>query len=197
MEGAVVGFIGIVLLFLILNRILRGLRLELDGQLVSGISVLSPAIWNTLLLAALFGIQHLMEFIPLSSTIIHQMLSGFISTFTAVFLTLIFYQAIGKILPWSRIKIKTTTLAYTITRFSVLQLAIMAGIYEAIALPVILIWQDKHSHPVLIAALTGFLGGILGSGIMLLCYNYLKFPRIHLLMAKHPRTNNTNLNEYL
>jgi hypothetical protein len=183
-EGAVVGFIGIVLLFFILNRVLRVLQLKLEDDTVTGISILTSALWNTLLLALLFGIQQAMSFISIRPTIIHQMISGFISTFGAVFITIFLYQLLGKIFIGSRITIKTTTSIYTITQFSILLWAILAGVYEAIALPVILIWQNVNSSPVLVAVLTGFAGGILGSSIVVICYNYFKFPRIYLFLEK-------------
>ena len=184
LEGAVVGFIGIVLLFLILNRVLYRLQLKMEEQPVSRISILSPAIWNTLLLALLFAIQHGMNFIHLRSTIIHQIVTGFVSTFGAVFITIFLYQTMGTMFKWSRIAIKTATAAYAVKQFSILPVAVLAGVYEAIALPVILLWQSENSFPVLVAAFTGFTGGVLGSSIVVFCYNSLKIPRIFLLLEK-------------
>jgi len=60
----------------------------------------------------------------------------------------------------------------------------MAGIYEAIALPVILLWQSADSFPVLVAAITGFTGGVLGSSIVLFCYNRFRIPRFVFLLEK-------------
>lgn len=73
---------------------------------------------------------------------------------------------------------------YAVRQFSAFPLAIIAGAYEAIALPVILIWQRADSFPVLVAAIAGFAGGILGSCIVVLCYNYLITPRVFLLLEK-------------
>ncbi len=184
LEGAVVGFLGIVLLFLILNRFLHVLHLKLEEQPVSGISVLTSALWNALLLALLFGIQHIISFINVGPVVVHQAMSGFFSTFGAVLLTISIYEAVDKMFPFFRITLTTAKSVYAVRHFSLMPLAVMAGIYEAIALPVILLWQSADSFPVLVAAITGFTGGVLGSSIVLFCYNRFRIPRFVYLLEK-------------
>jgi hypothetical protein len=45
-EGTVVGFVGLVILLLILNRFFPILRLKIEGQTVTRISILQSALWN-------------------------------------------------------------------------------------------------------------------------------------------------------
>jgi len=184
LEGAVVGFAGIVLLFLILNRFLPGLRLQIEEQIVNGISILTSALWNALLLALLFGIQHAMSFIHIRSMVFQQMVTGFTSTFGSVFITIFIYHNSYKIFTFCKITLQTTTSLYAVRQFSILQFAVLSGVYEAIALPVILVWQSVNSFPVLTAAITGFTGGVLGSSIVVFCYNHFRTPRISLFLEK-------------
>jgi len=183
-EGAIVGFIGIFLLFLILNSSLHRLRLKLAEQPVKKVSVLASALWSALLLALLFGIQHVMSFIHLRPTYIQQMIAGFVSTFGSVFITILIYNKLYTMFPFCRITIKTANTGYAVRQFSIFPLSVLAGLYEAIALPVILLWQSVDSFPVLTAAVTGFTGGVFGSSIVVICYNYIRFPRFFLLLEK-------------
>ncbi len=184
LEGAMVGFIGIIILFRILNSILPRLRLKIEGQTVTRISILPSAVWNTLFLALIFAIQKLVCLIPFRSWILQEMLTGFVSTFGAVFITLFIYHEMCKNVLLIRISIKTSGSRYTIKIFSILTLAIMAGVYEAIALPVILIWQKVTADVVLVAVLTGFTGGVLGCCVVVFYYNYIRFPRLFLNLEK-------------
>lgn len=184
MEGSVVGFIGTVLLFTILNRLLPALRITIEKQLISGISVLPSAMWSALLLSLLFSIQHAMGFIQIGPEVIQHSMAGFVSTFGSVAITVLIYQVSARFCRICRINIKTAGSMYAVRQFSTLPLAIIAGAYEAIALPVILIWQSADSFQVLVAALTGLAGGILGSSIVVFCYNYFITPRVILLLEK-------------
>ena len=185
LEGAIVGFIGIVILFMILNFVLPRLQIKIEGQSVTGISILTSAMWNMLFLALIFGIQKIFGLVQFRSRVVQEMFSGFVSTFGAIFITLFIYQEMCRNISAIRISIKTTVSKYTLNSFSIITLSILAGTYEAIALPVILIWQRVEVDFILVAVMTGFAGGGLGSGIVIFCYNFIKFPRLLFVLESN------------
>ena len=66
-QGAVVGFIGVALLFLIVNRTIPKLKIQLNNEAILQISILSAALWNMLLLALIFGLQKVVGLIVIES----------------------------------------------------------------------------------------------------------------------------------
>jgi hypothetical protein len=170
-QGAVVGFLGLVVLLIILNRILPRLRVPLGEDTLTGISVLPAALWNMLLLALIFGIQKLAGLLHIGNWVLHYALSGFLSVGGAVLITLLLYQALSPHLDWLNIHIKSTGKSYTLRRTPVALMALLGGIYEGCALPIILLWQKASVHVPLTAAVTGILGGLAGCMIVLLLYN--------------------------
>lgn len=187
LEGIIVGFAGILLLFFILNRILPFLRWNTGGQVVTGISVFTSSLWNALLLGMLFAIQEVIDSVDIEPLILRQMAAGFISTSGSVLITILLYHLITGRFAAVGIHIRAEAERYAIRRFSILVLSILAGIYEAIALPIILIWQRTDSNPVLISMITGLAGGVTGSSIVVFLYNKFKFKRINIYLDNQPQ----------
>jgi hypothetical protein len=183
-QGAVVGFLGIVILFLILNMIVYKLKVNIDNQIITKISILSAALWNMLLLALIFGIQKIVGLILINSWILRNVLAGFISVAGAVLITLFLYNLISKYINQLRISFKTTGQCYSIKKIPVIIIALLAGGYEAVALPLILVWQRAESNVPLIAAITGFAGGVIGCSIIVFLYNHLNIPRLSFVFDK-------------
>jgi hypothetical protein len=188
-QGALVGFIGVALLFLIVNKTIARLSLQIDSEPVLKISILPAALWNMLLLALIFGLQKIVGLFGIESWILRYVLAGFISVFGAVWITFtgygISYQYVGPL----RISIKTNQHRYSVKKVSVVMLALLGGVYEAIALPLILLWQKAESNVPLIAAITGLAGGIIGCSIIVSLYNRLDTPRlVFILEKKHARS---------
>ncbi|MEI7981199.1 MAG: hypothetical protein WCI71_06070 [Bacteroidota bacterium] len=184
LEGAVVGFLGVVILFLILNRIIDKLNITIDGLPVTGISILSAALWNMFFLALIFGLQKVIGLIRIDSWIIQNIMAGFFSVSGAVLITIAAYHAIYNFIVPMRISVKAGAYSYSVRRMSVVTIALLAGGYEALALPVILIWQQAESNIPLFAAFTGMAGGVLGSAAIVFLYNYVKIPRIYFVFEK-------------
>lgn len=184
-QGAVVGFLGIIILFFIVNKAISKLKTQINGEKIIKISVLPVALWNTLLLALIFGIQKIVGLILIDSWILRYMLAGFISVFGAVLITLSVYNTIYKRIVLLRISIKTHQNSYSIKRISVIIIALLGGFYEAIALPLILLWQKAESSISLIAAITGLAGGVLGCSIIVLLYNQLKIPHLSIVFERN------------
>jgi len=185
-QGAVVGFIGVALLFLIINITIPMLKLQIDSQPVLKISILKAALWNTLLLALIFGLQKIVGLLVIESWILRYMLAGFISVFGAVWITLSVYSISSHYIAPLRISIKTKQYRFSVKGGSIIILALLAGVYEAIALPVILLWQKAGSHVPLIAAITGLAGGVIGCIITVFLYNRLNMPQLFFSLEKDP-----------
>jgi hypothetical protein len=183
-QGAVVGFLGIVILFLILNMIIFKLKVNIDSQPVTEISILPAALWNMLLLALIFGIQKIVGPVLINSWLLKYVLAGFISVAGAVLITLFFYNIISKYIAHLRISIKTKGYCYSIKKMPVIIIALLAGGYEAIALPLILLWQKAESNVPLIAAFTGFAGGVIGCSIIVSLFNHLNVPHLSFVFDK-------------
>jgi len=67
---------------------------------------------------------------------------------------------------------------------SVMVLALLAGAYEAISLPLILLWQKAGSDVPLIAAITGLVGGVVGCTIVVALYNHLNYMHLKITLEK-------------
>jgi len=186
-QGAVVGFIGVIVLFLIVNKTISRLKVQIDGETITKISILPAALWNTLLLALIFGLQKIVGLIVIDSWILRYFLAGFLSVFGAVLITLSVYSVCYKYIAPLRISIKTNQHRYSIKKISIVILALLAGGYEAIALPIILLWQKAESNVPLVAAIMGFTGGIIGCTIILFLYNQLNIPRLCFVFEKAKR----------
>jgi hypothetical protein len=183
-QGAVVGFIGVALLFLIVNKSIPHLKLHLDRESVMRISILPVALWNMLLLALIFGLQKTVGLIVIESWTLRYLLAGFISVFGAVCITLSVYSISYRYLTPLRISIKTNRYRYSVKKISIVLLAILAGVYEAIALPIILLWQKAGSNVPLFAAITGLVGGVIGCSMIIFLYNRLNIPRLIFIFDK-------------
>lgn len=183
-QGAVVGFIGVALLFLIVNKTIPRLKLRIDSEPVVKISILPAALWNMMLLALIFGLQKMVGLIAIESWIPRYLLAGFISVFGAVWITLSVYSISYEYFAPLRISIKTNRHRYSVKKVSIVILALLAGVYEAIALPLILLWQKAESNVTLIASITGLVGGVIGCSIIIFLYNRLNIPRLIFIFEK-------------
>jgi hypothetical protein len=178
LEGIIVGFLGIVILFLFLNRIIGRFNLRMNDHSVTGISILPSAFWNMFFLALIFGLQKMVGLIHWNSWILQTMVAGFVSVSGAVMIIAFSYRGMYNFFIPARISIKAGDSDYPIRSMSVFMVAALAGGYEAIALPVILIWQQAESNVACVAAITGLAGGIIGSAVVIFLYNHLKLPRL-------------------
>lgn len=185
-QGAVVGFLGVIVLFSILNRTISKLKISMDGDILKKISLFTAALWNTLLLALIFGIQKVAGIWAIDPWIARYIFSGFVSVAGAVVITLLMYRWISQYLPLLRITITTNRHYYSFKSISVIMVALLAGAYEALALPLIMLWQKAASHVPLIAAITGLAGGVFGSSIIVFLFNYLNSFQFKITLEKKP-----------
>lgn len=183
-QGAVVGFLGVIVLFFILNHTVPRLKIQMAGETVIKISILQAAFWNTLFLALIFLIQKIAGMLVIDSWIPRYLFAGFVSVFGAVLITFPVYRWIGQWIPLLRISITTSRHTYPVKKISVMVVALSAGAYEAIALPLILLWQKAETNVPLIAAITGLVGGVVGCTIVVTLYNHLNFMHLKITLEK-------------
>ena len=179
-EGAVVGFAGIIILLFILNRLFSRLNLKVGEDKVISISLFRAALWNSIILALLFMIQNLVIKIDLKPVFINRFIAGFICSAGSLYLTSILYQLVTGIIPALGIRVNTSGNRFILVQMSKGSLAFLAGIYEAVALPVILIWEGFEKNQVVVSAVTGLTGGLTGAIMVFIIYNYTGFARLKI-----------------
>lgn len=195
-NGFLVAFIGTYLTMLILNKYIEKLNFRLNDDLVlkvAPVTVLS--FWSGLLLAILFYIQELIVHLNLTTKfVINLMLAGFISTALSSIIVYYIYKIITMIFYPLRIIVHTQHSTFEFIGLAITSLAILVGLYELIALPIINIWQ---SFPLFLQIpagfLTGALGGSIGSIAVILLYRLApeKF-KIFFLFSKKTSFSITN-----
>lgn len=185
-QGAVVGFLGVAVLFLILNGIFSRLKIKIDGDLINKISVLPAALWSTLILALIFAIQKIAGMWAIDAWIPRYLFNGFVSVAGAVVITLPVYGLISQVVPFLKITMSTSRYSYSLKSISVITLSLLAGAYEALALPLILLWQLATSNVPLTAAITGLAGGMIGCSIVVFIFNQFSVLFIKVRLEKKP-----------
>ncbi len=166
LHGIVVGFVGIVILFYGLNLLLRKLNIALMEVPVTSISVFASAFWSGVILALIFLIQlNLKSLIPFGYPFKEAIL-GFFSAGGAIFLAALIYQACIVRFPFLAIAIRTSDSMFLVKKISLWRFSLWSGVYESIALPIILLWSFYPRWAVTAAVITGLMGGFAGGGLI-------------------------------
>lgn len=181
LHGMVVGFAGVLVLFYIINRLLGALRLSLWNNPIIGISIFSSAFWSGLVLALIFSIQHVLKLrIPLDYPF-KEIIVGFCCAGGAVFLCGLIYRMVVARFPFFGINIRMPAGAFQVKNFSLWRFAFWSGLYESVALPVILIWSFYPRHQAIVAVITGLAGGLTGGACIWLMAMIFKKPAFIVL----------------
>jgi hypothetical protein len=160
--GALIGFIGILLVFICINQVLSHVHLAVLDSRLSRIDVLMPAAWSGLLLCGIFVCQKvIMPTIHWCFPYREMVLGGF-SAGGAVLCTGLLYQLITSWMPVFTLKIETAGEVLMVERLSLWRWMAVAAIYEAVALPIIWIWKIALSPDPRWSLLSGFAGGFAG-----------------------------------
>lgn len=177
LNGFIIAFIGAYITLLILNRFIRRLKIEIDGNPIILVSpVLLIAFWSGLLLSALFIIQEYITHAHLTtSTIVNLMIAGFISAALSTLLTYWVYIITTKLWPTLRINIISINTTYSLDSLSIYLVALLVGLYELIALPIINLWQWFPPHLQIPAStFTGAVGGGVGMVVVVFLYRLIR-----------------------
>ena len=175
-QGFIIGAIGAYITFSVINFFLRRLNLLYVNQRI--ISAIKPvwciAIWSGCILMFLFLFQKIILHLFNTHWIfISLALAGFVATALSILLTYFLYRIVAKYTSILVIFLVTPHLKYQLYSFSIIWLALLAGIYEAIALPIINTWTVMSHYQVIYGFIFGALGGLIGSSLIVLLYNNL------------------------
>jgi hypothetical protein len=165
-HGIFVGFIGVTVLLYFVNKILARLNIYLGKYRIRGVGILPFALWSGLVLAFIFGIQQILKTINFLDYPSKEIVLGFFSAGGAVLIFGLIYRPVVRVLQFLSIRLVTEDSFLYIVTFPLLRISLLAGIYEAVALPIILIWRFYSIHQIIVSAITGAAGGFAG-GLMI------------------------------
>jgi hypothetical protein len=165
MNGMSVGFIGTLIVCLLLNCIaFRRVMIHLNSAIVMRVThPLVIALWGGLLLAIIFVTQQCVGSLLSPSSVVNLIIFGFVSAAGGIILTSAIYSPAVKGWPHLGIKLITTEQQLLLAQISIVPFAILIGLYEGLAVPIFYIWELVPRHKVLIALLVGLSGGALSS----------------------------------
>ncbi len=168
MYGISIGLIGTLMVCLLLNHIaFRIIKVHLKNAVV--MRVTHPFIiglWGGLLLAIIFWIQQCIGSLLVPSLILNLMIFGFVSAAGSIIITSVIYSLMIKAMPHLGIQLITTEQRLLLAKIPIVSFAILVGLYEGLAMPILQRWQLVPHHKVLIALLVGISGGALSSLIV-------------------------------
>jgi len=168
MYGMSIGFIGTLIVCLLSNYIaFRKIRVCLNNAVI--MRVAHPFIiglWGGLLLAIIFWIYQCIPSLLVLPLIVNLMISGFVSAGGSIIVTGVIYLLMIKGLPHLGIQLITAKQQLLLAKIPIVPFAILIGLYEGLAMPILHIWELAPQHKVLIALLVGFSGGALSSLIV-------------------------------
>jgi hypothetical protein len=167
--GIGIGFIGTLVVCLMLNYMaFRRIKIRLNNAHI--MRVIRPfvvALWGGLLLAVIFWIQQCVAGLLAFSFVVNLMIVGFVSATGGLIITGVIYLLTIKALPHLGIQLVTTKKRFLLVKVPIGTFAVLVGLYEGLAAPILQRWElVPPQHKVLIALLVGFLGGALASLIV-------------------------------
>lgn len=166
--GACIGFIGALVVWLFSNYVVfRLVRLRLNDAIITGIA--RPAVfalWGGALLAVIFWIQYCIVRLLTFHWVINSMILGFVSAAGGITFTGVVYVLMTKRFPYLGIKLLTAEQRLLLVEVPIASFAMLVGLYEGLAMPVLHIWALVPQHKVLVALLVGLSGGALSSLIV-------------------------------
>ncbi|MGZ4563300.1 MAG: hypothetical protein ACXVX6_06935 [Mycobacterium sp.] len=166
--GIAIGFIGASIVCLLLNYIVfRKVKIQLNNADI--VRVPRPfvvALWGGLLLAVIFWIQQCIGSLLAFSLVVNLMLLGFVSAAGSITITSCIYFLMIKAVPRLGIQLLTTKQRLWLAKAPILSFAVLGGLYEGLAAPILQRWELAPQHKMLIALLVGFTGGALSSLIV-------------------------------
>jgi hypothetical protein len=179
-HGWLAGFIATACLLVVLNCLLPQMRFRLHDQPLARISIGMPAFWAGLFLSGIFAVQHILPRHLFSNYWINGAARGFASLVLPTLVLGAIYTLFTRRLPLAAVTLVAGA-RIRLRSISWLPLSLCLGIYEAVAFPVINIWQSIPDHQVMWGALWGGIGGLAGTSATLGLYAIFPFFRVKLL----------------
>jgi hypothetical protein len=166
--GMSIGLIGTLVVCLLLNYIVfRRVKVHLNNAVI--MRVTHPfviGLWGGLLLAVIFWIQRCIGSLLAFSLIVNLMIFGFVSAAGSIIVTSVIYLLMIKAMPHLGIQLITTEQRLLLAKIPIVSFAVLVGLYEGMAAPILQRWELVPQYKVLIALLVGFSGGALSSLIV-------------------------------
>lgn len=163
--GLIIGFVGASILCLLLNVIVfRRIKVRLNGAVVSRVlHPFIPGIWGGILLAVIFWLQLCISRYLTFPPTVNLMLFGFISAAGSIILIGFAYSLSMKALPNLGIQLSTAHQRLLLSKVPAVSFALLVGLYEGLAAPILQRWELAPHHKILMALLAGVSGGAFGS----------------------------------
>jgi hypothetical protein len=172
--GFAVGFAGVWLVLQVVNRVLlRRIEVRIQGRRLRRISPGTSGLWAGAVLAALFAIQGGLSAWVRAPYPLDQAIVGFCCAAGSLALTAAAYTLVVRRLPGLAIRILAGEGCLELTGLPLASTALLGGLYEAVALPVISTWRLFPAAGVLISMASGICGGMLGAALVCLAANGL------------------------
>jgi hypothetical protein len=166
--GIAIGFIGTSIVCLLLNHtVFRKVRIQLDSAVVMRVShPFIAGLWGGLLLAVIFWVQQCIGRLLSFPLVVNLMIYGFVSAAGSIIVTSFIYSLIVKAMPRLGIQLATEEQRLLLTEIPIVSFAVLVGLYEGLAAPILQRWELVPQHKVLIALLVGLSGGAISSLIV-------------------------------
>ncbi len=176
-HGCVAGFLAMFVALILANRWLVRLGVPLYGGVLARIEPLAAAIWNALFLEAIFTMQRLVrQIMPDDGGVAGDAFLGFLSVSGALLFVGLSYRLVVRVARAAAIGVRSDDgVRYRLAAFTEWQWALYAGLYEALAFPIINLWQSVQAFKVPVAIITGVTGGFVAAWIVRIIYN--RIPR--------------------
>ena len=166
--GFVIGLVGTSVVCVLLNHVVFArVKIKLNDAVV--VRVLHPLIagvWGGILLAIIFWIQQCIGRLLMFPLIINLIIFGFVSAAGSIVLSGSLYSFLIKAVPNLGIQLVTVRQRLLLDKIPVVSFALLVGVYEGLAAPILQRWELAHQHRVLVALLVGVSGGALSSSVV-------------------------------
>ncbi len=166
--GFIIGFVGTSIVCLLLNQVVfPRIKIRLDDAIILRV-LRSPiaGVWGGVLLAVIFWIQQCIGRLLVFPLALNLIIFGFVSAAGSIVVTGSLYCVLVKALPNVGIQLATVRQRLLLARIPVVWFALLVGVYEGLAAPILQRWELAHQHRLLIALLVGVSGGAFSSSIV-------------------------------
>lgn len=166
--GFIIGLVGASVICVLLNHVVFAkVKIKLnDAVIVRVLHPLIAGVWGGILLAIIFWIQQCIGRLLVFPLTLNLIIFGFVSAAGSIVMTGSLYAFLIKALPNLGIQLATVRQRLLLAKIPVVSFALLVGLYEGLAAPILQRWELAHQHRVLVALLVGISGGALSSSIV-------------------------------
>lgn len=193
-HGWLTGLIATAGLLLVLNQLLPQKYFRIQEQPLDRISIGMPAFWGGCFLAGIFAVQRILPSHLFLNYWVNGSARGFVSLVVPTLVIGTAYTVLTRQAPFAAITLVAGT-RIRLRTISWVPLSLCLGIYEAVAFPVINLWQSMPDYQVMWGVLWGGIGGLAGTAATLGCYAFIPFLRVRLVLERLDPLKTSDLEE--